>query len=274
MPVLLFDGPEHHPLATWARDAGVTVVLHEPSLKKTLSAAAATGAAWQTDYVFDSMLMDLGLLAGRLAAIAASAGACLDSVLFMAADTLLLQDINACSLPTPRILSAAGDPSTRLWESFGAYHINMSAWAELHPDLMRFCAARDWAVLGAHGRWMHELLGARVSALPETYTWQPWWGRPRAGTWGKPPEIQVLHLHGPVLQESLCVLKYLDSHEPLTAKLLEDIRSWCDFRHPDSAMQQLVNAQFADSGALFKSAYVLHSQYLAKVSALESPTIV
>ena len=245
---------------------------HVPSCKSAFPAAPATSAAWQAAGVFDSMLADLGALHGKLAASAAAAGARLDSVLFMAADTLFIQDINACSLAMPRVLSVTGDPRTLPWASVGAYHINMSAWAELHPDLMRFGAARGWAFLGTHGSWVPELLGARVSALPDTYDWQPWWGRPPAGTWGKPPQLKVLHLHGPILQGSLCVLKYLDSHEPLTPELLETIRGWCDFWHPACAMQLLVDAHYADSGVLFQTSYVLFTQYLDKAHAQEHPT--
>ena len=256
----------------WARGVGVAVVPHVPSCKSALPAAAATGSAWHSAGVFDSMLADLGALRGKLAGAAAAAGARLDSVLLMAADTLFVQDINACSLAMPRVLSVSGDPRTLPWASVGAYHINMSAWAELHPDMVRFGAARGWAFLGTHGSWVPELLGARVSALPETYDWQPWWGAPLAGTWGKPPQLRILHVHGPVLQGSLCVLKYLDSHEPLTTELLETIRGRCDFWYPACAMQQLVDAHYADSGALFKTAYMLFSQYLDKAHALEHPT--
>ena len=188
--MLLFDVPKDHPLAAWASGVGVAVMPHVPSCKSAFPAASATGAAWQAAGLFDSMLADLGALAGKLAASAAAAGAHPDSVLYMAADTLFVQDVNACSLAMPRVLSVSGgDPRTLPWASAGAYHINMSAWAELHPDLQRFGSARGWAFLGTHGSWVPELLGARVSALPETYDWQPWWGSPPAGTWGNPPQL-------------------------------------------------------------------------------------
>ena len=97
-------------------------------------------------------------------------------------------------------------------------------------------------------------------------------GQPACGHLGQSPAIVILHLHGPALLGSLCVLKYLDSYEPLTPELLQTIRGWCDFWYPACALQLLVDAHYADSGALFRTSYVLFSQYLDEAHAQERPT--
>ena len=274
VPVLLFDGPEDHALAAWARSAGAAVVLHTPGFKAALPAWVTRPAAWQAGGLPGAMLLDLGAIGGELDAIAAEHGAAPGSALFMAADTLVIHDVNTCSLPVPRILSAAGADAAPLTPaSFGTLHLNLTAWKQLHPDLLRSGSASGWAFLGRRsGAWTRELLGRRVSALPETFDWQPWWGWPQAGPWGKPPPIKVVHLHGPVVQESLCVLKFLDSYGLADAAadraLLIKICAWCQFQQPAPALQLLLDAQRADGGALFKAAYMLACHYQAQARGL------
>ena len=96
--------------------------------------------------------------------------------------------------------------------------------------------------------WLFTFFGDRVSVLPDTYNWKPYWGHPQAGTWGKAPAVKILHIHGPKFQESLCVLKFLGTYgltDASNATLLAKIKGWCKYERSQYSMQLLLDANKA-----------------------------
>ena len=102
-------------------------------------------------------------------------GVDLENVLYTDVDTIFMGDMNACSLPAPRILAAAGEVTMLTPANAGVLHINLTAWQELHGDLMRFAGLHNWTFPNADQEWLFSFFGDRVSVLPDTYNWKPYW---------------------------------------------------------------------------------------------------
>jgi len=124
----------------------------------------------------------------------------LANVLYTDVDTIFMGDVNACSLPSPRILAAAGEVTKLSPANAGVIYLNLTAWADLHGDLMHHAAKKGWIFPNADQEWLFTFFGDRVAVLPDTYNWKPYWGHPQPGTWGRAPAIRILHIHGPKLQ--------------------------------------------------------------------------
>ena len=93
--------------------------------------------------------------------------------------------------------------------------------------------------------WLFRFFGDRVSVLPDTYNWKPYWGYPEAGAWGDAPAVRIIHIHGPKFQESLCVLKYLGVNNLTDASnttLLTKIKDLCNYKRNQYSMQLLLDA--------------------------------
>ncbi len=133
-------------------------------------------------------------------------GVDLANVLYTDVDTIFMGDINACSLPAPRILAAAGEVTKLTPANAGVIYLNLTAWAELHGDLMRFAAGHGWIFPNADQEWLFSFFGDRVAVLPDTYNWKPYWGHPQPGTWGRAPAVKILHIHGPKFQARLALI--------------------------------------------------------------------
>lgn len=275
IPVLLFDGPEDHPLAAWARGAGCIVIVHALSFKDRMLAAATDLYRWQTTtWIATFFYFDIGLIAGELRARTKGKGVDLRNILHADVDTLFLSDINACSLPSPRILAAAGEATKLSPANAGVLYINLTAWEELHPDFMRYGEHEGWVFDNADQTWLFDFFGDRVSVLPDTYNWKPYWGLPRAGTWGKAPAVKILHIHGPKLHESVCVLRYLRTSQPVrewNSTQLLDIKGWCKYERSQYSMILLLNAFDVDRGDLYNDAHRLFYHYLAQARTMGQP---
>ncbi|KAK9835958.1 hypothetical protein WJX81_001463 [Elliptochloris bilobata] len=275
LPVLLFDGAADHPLAAWVRDKGGLVIVHSLSFKEKMMAAATELYRWQTTtWLATFFYFDIGLVADQLRALTAGMGVDLTNVLYTDVDTMFMGDINACSLPSPRILSAAGEVTKLNPANAGVIYLNLTAWVELHGDLMQFAKLNGWIFPNADQEWLFRFFGDRVSVLPDTYNWKPYWGHPQPGTWGKAPAIKILHIHGPKFQESVCVLKFLGTYDVTddrNSTLLAKIKAWCKYERSQYSMQLLLDANKVDGGRMYNDAHQIFFRYLAKVRILGRP---
>jgi len=76
------------------------------------------------------------------------------------------------------------------------------------------------------------------------------------------------------LQESVCVLKYLDTYglvDDSNSTLLAQIKGWCKYERSQYSMQLLLDANKVDGGRLYNEAHVLFYNYLAKARILGRP---
>ena len=266
--MLLFDGPADHPLANWSREVGVLVIVHALSFKERMLAAATDLYRWQTTtWIATFFYFDIGLVAGELRARTEGLGVDLRNILHADVDTIFMADINACSLPTPRILAAAGEATKLSPANAGVLYINLTAWEELHPDFMRYGQSQGWVFDNADQTWLFDFFGDRVSILPDTYNWKPYWGKPEKGTWGEAPAIKILHIHGPKLHESVCVLRYLSSSKPVedwNSTVVANIKGLCKYERSQYSMVLLLSAYKVDGGRLYNDAHRQFYHYLAK----------
>lgn len=273
--MLIFDGPEDHPLAAWMRDAGGIVIIHALSFKDRMMAAATDLYRWQTTtWIATFFYFDIGLVANELRARTKGLGVDTRTILHADVDTIFLSDINACSLPTPRILAAAGEATKLSPANAGVLYINLTAWETLHPDFMRYGQSEGWVFDNADQTWLFDFFGDRVSVLPDTYNWKPYWGAPKAGTWGRAPDIKILHVHGPKLHESVCVLRYLGTSELVlswNSTLLAEIKEACKYERSQYSMILLLYAHDVDRGRLYSEAHRLFYHYLAKARSMGRP---
>ena len=273
--MLIFDGPAEHSLATWMRDVGVIVIFHTLSFKDRVIAAATDLYRWQTTtWIATFFYFDIGLVADELRARTKGMSVDIRNILHADVDTIFMADVNACSLPMPRILAAAGEATMLSPANAGVLYINLTAWEELHPDFMRYGQSQGWVFDNADQTWLFDFFGDRVSILPDTYNWKPYWGAPKAGTWGQAPVIKILHVHGPKLHESVCVLRYLSTSEPVAdwnATLLVEIRGWCKYERSQYSMILLLNAHDVDGGRLYVEGHRLFYRYLAKAHTQGRP---
>lgn len=271
VPVLLFDGVAEHPLATWMRDVGGIVIMHALSFKDRIIAAATDLNRWQASWIATFFYFDIGLVAGTLRARTKGMGVDLSNVLHADVDTIFMADITSCSLPSPRILAAAGETTKHIPANAGVLYINLTAWEELHPDFMRYGQLQGWHFANVDQTWLFDFFGDRVSMLPDTYNWKPYWGLPQAGTWGRAPAVKILHIHGPKLRESVCVLRYLRTSEPVNdwnSTVLAQMKEWCKYERPQYSMILLLNAHNVDGGRLYSAAQRLFHHYLAKARGM------
>lgn len=74
-----------------------------------VSAQDSTWLAWQSSVVADGMGTEYGDLVSSSGALCHALARPCAQVLYTDVDTIFMEDINSCSLPSPRILSAAGE---------------------------------------------------------------------------------------------------------------------------------------------------------------------
>ena len=139
----------------------------------------------------------------------------LDFVLWTDTDVVFMNDINACKLPKPDIISAGPGitkfDSTRF--SFGVMYLNAKEFGRM-ASKQKTMACHAYQAFSTEG--LHELIQdsighKQISVLPEGYDWKPFWGDPKIIVMGDQPIMHIVHYHDFDLSDAVCGLDHLQA---------------------------------------------------------------
>mmetsp|Transcript_24374 Transcript_24374/g.49912 ORF Transcript_24374/g.49912 Transcript_24374/m.49912 type:complete len:403 (+) Transcript_24374:279-1487(+) len=205
------------------KDLGAQVVFHELSFKLVLEksceknngcrARVGKGSAALATY----LKVDLPLILGKLGPELVDTSAVdMSYVLWTDPDVMLFKDINSCTLPRPPLLSIGGDTGHEVASSFGVVYFNVSAYRGVYREVLDFGRSNNFYV--GHGAldqaFLMNFFDWRITLLPDTFNYKPYWGSFPKGPYKPDGEITLLHFQGPKMKRALCVMSFLNALQP------------------------------------------------------------
>jgi lipopolysaccharide biosynthesis glycosyltransferase len=191
----------------------------------------------------------------------------MEYVLWTDPDVMFQSDLNASTLPKPRLLSVSTDANHHgIAENFGVVYFNVSAYASVFQGVISTGSDLNWDFPIADQNLLNAHLGkfGLISILPKAYNYRGYWGKPQFNDLSEPLLPIIIHFHGPKPAYTLCVLHAFRLHHHDEAA----IRGMCG---GNSEIFRLVEAAFKrDRGEYFKEIITFYEHYAHQSAFIHS----
>ena len=95
-----------------------------------------------------------------------------EHVLYADSDIIFLQDMNSCTLPSPKIALLGPEENKGRQQNAGILYLNVSAWNSEHAAIVKHGRAGRWKFPALDQGLIMDYYGRRLELLPDYFNWK------------------------------------------------------------------------------------------------------